>query len=110
MEDRFSVVEGLHFFRFWPNGRFLYRNALVEGRDLTAADGDTFGYGTVPGRYSVKGDQITVEQFNMLGEYVIRKGVLFPGGMIFYRDHFRGEERFVRTQFPSGAMTKQPDW
>ncbi len=110
MEGRLSVVEGLHFFRFWPNGRFLYRNALVQGRELTAADGDTFGYGTVPGRYSVKGDQIIVEQFNMLGEYVLRKGTLFPGGIIFDRDHFRGEERYVRTQFPRGAMTKQPDW
>ena len=110
MEDRFPAVEGYHFFRFWPNGRFLYRNALVQGRELTSADGDTFGYGTVPGRYSVKGDQITVEQFDMLGEYVLRKGTLFPGGIIFYRDHFRDEQRYVRTQFPQGAMAKHPDW
>jgi hypothetical protein len=110
MEDRYPAVDGYHFFRFWPNGRFLYRNALIQGRELTAADGDTFGYGTVPGRYSVKGGQITVEQFDMRGKYVLRKGTLFPGGIIFYRDHFRGEERFVRTQFPHGAMTQQPDW
>ena len=110
LTDPLLAVEGYHFFRFWPNGRLLYRNALIEYRELTAADGDTFGYGTLPGRYSVKGDQITVEVFNMLGEYELRKGALFPGGIIFERDHFRGETRYVRTQFPRGAMTKQPDW
>ena len=54
--------------------------------------GNTFGFGTLPVRCSMKGDQVTVEVVNMLGESAHRKGALFPGGINFYRDHFRGEQ------------------
>lgn len=112
IQDRYRYLgfDGYHFYRFWPNGRLLYRNALIEGRELTAADGDSFGAGTLPGRYSVKDGQITVEVFNMLGEYELRKGTLFPGGIVLSRDHFRSEQKIERMQLPRGAMTKQPDW
>ena len=106
-----TMLDGYHFYRFWPDGRLLYRNQMIQGRQPDARDGDTFGYGTLPGRYSVQGNGITLEVFNMLGEYERFKGTLHPQGMILDAKTSKGKDtRYYRVQFPHGAMKKQADW
>jgi hypothetical protein len=101
-----ETLEGYHFFRFWPNGRVLYRNQLIRGRVPTAQDGDEIDYGSIRGCYSVSGNQIRIELLNMVGEYEQKRGTITSEGIVLIGKH-GGELSYKRVRLPPGSMKKQ---
>lgn len=113
---------GLHYIRFWPNGRYITRSADVAKSELTAVVADNFTYGRV-GRWSVESPNFLVLQQLVFGEpntgsFVKRRVQLVDGGRKLYAFEivFEGawlvdtRDSTFYLHHPVPGMARQPDW
>jgi hypothetical protein len=115
-DDPASLLDGFHFYRFWPDGRVIHRTILMTHRP-TSADGDDFRARQRSnfrvGYYTVAGSQIIIELFvaEEGGTYSRRKGVLSASGIAMMDPiHRKLFTTYERVQFPKNTMVQQPDW
>ena len=103
---------GFTFFRFWPDGHFLYRNIAIKDREPTAIDGDQWRGLCQIGYYVISGDRIKIEMYGW-DNVMIRAEGLITFECITFDIRSMGrkiEMKFVRKPFPPGAMQRIPDW
>ena len=111
-----TLLDGYHFYRFWPDGHVIHRSCMLP-HPPTSADGDDFResqrWNYHVGYYRVVGSRISIELFYAEegGRYDRTDGELSADGIaITEQIHRNYVFHYNRVPFPKNAMSQRPDW